>query len=57
MDSIILTFRVHTNEMPDILRCYPFLGFFCTLKNVSLDRDNGVFNSNNPDVVEKVNFW
>ena len=26
------------------------------LKNIALDRDNGIFNSSNTDVVEKVNF-
>ena len=34
---------------------YPLLGFFCSLKIVPLYRDNGIFNSRNTDVVEKVN--
>ena len=38
------------NKIPAIL------GFFCRLKTVPLDRDNGTFNSSNTDVVEKVNF-
>ena len=38
------------------IRRYPLLGFFCHLKTVPLDRDNGTFNSSNTDVVEKVNF-
>ena len=41
-----------------ILGRYPFLGFFCRLKIVPLDRENGIFNSSSTDVVEKVNiFW
>ena len=35
---------------------YTLLGFFCRLNIVALDRDNGIFNSSNTDVVEKVNF-
>ena len=34
----------------------PYLGVFCRLNSVPLDRDNGTFNSSNTDVVEKVNF-
>ena len=30
--------------------------FICSLKIVPLYRDNGIFNSSNTDVVEKVNF-
>ena len=31
--------------MPDILRRYLLVGFFCRFKNVSLDRGNGTFSS------------
>ena len=59
--SIVFTFRfitgsLQTNKIPAILGRYPLLGFFCRLKTVPLDRDNGTFNSSNTDVVEKVNF-
>ena len=52
------TFQVysfHTNEVPDILRWYPFPGFFCLLKTVSLDSYNSTFDSSNTDIVRKVN--
>ena len=43
-------------KIPAILGRYPLLGFFCSLKIVPLYRDNGIFNSSNTAVVEKVNF-
>ena len=55
--SIVFSFRFITNKIPAILGRYPLLGFFCRLKTVPLDRDNGTFNSSNTDVVEKVIFW
>ena len=55
--SIYLPVRsLQTNKIPAILGWYPLLGFFCSLKMVPLYRDNGIFNSSNTDVVEKVNF-
>ena len=48
--SIVFTFRFIT------VGRYTLLGFFCRLNIVALDRDNGIFNSSNTDVVEKVNF-
>ena len=55
--SIDFPGSLRTNEVPDILRQYRLLGFFCRLKNVSPNRDNGTFNrsNSNTDVVEKVN--
>ena len=56
-DGIVFTFRFITaNTIPAILGRYPLLRFFCRLKTVPLERDNGTFNSSNTDVVEKVNF-
>ena len=43
-------------RIPAIFGRYTLLGFFCRLNIVALDRDNGIFNSSNTDVVEKVNF-
>ena len=55
--SIVLpSGSLQTNKIPAILGRYPLLGFFCRLKTVPLDRDNGTFNSSNTDMVEKVNF-
>ena len=47
---------LQTNKIPAIFGRYTLLGFFCRLNIVPLDRDNGIFNSSNTDVVEKVNF-
>ena len=41
--------------LPAIFGRYTLLVFFCRLNIVPLDRDNGIFNSSNTDVVEKVN--
>ena len=54
--SIDLPGSLQTNKIPVILGRYPLLGFFCRLKIVHLDRDNGTFNSSNTDVLEKLNF-
>ena len=53
--NIDLPDSLHTNKIPGILGRYPLLGFFCSLKIVSLGWDNCSFNSSNNDVVEKVN--
>ena len=47
---------VHYRRIKSLLFWDGLLGFFCRLKTVPLDRDNGTFNSSNTDVVEKVNF-
>ena len=46
---------VHYRRIKSLL-FWDGMGFFCRLKTVPLDRDNGTFNSSNTDVVEKVNF-
>ena len=55
--GIDLPGSLHTNKIPVIMGRYPLLGFFCRLNIVPLDRDNGIFNSSNTDVVKKVNFF
>ena len=56
--SIELPGSLSTNEMPNILRWYPyFLGFFRRLKNDSPNRDDGTFNRGNTDVLGKVTFF